>query len=273
MKLSKQDADIFYKMMWSLLVYVNQKLGILTEEVTVDDFARLPHDQIFEVREALYDNKELIDAFVQDNPQGLKAEELDIVKGWNRFIRGDFFIERLLKKYAIFIGGEAVYGVLALYDPFEELLPFWRLPYYVRAVLLPYKGKIVYDGLLKGYAIYFGGGIKTDLRETYMSAKQNGNIIESLDPRPTGKKSVRARKPAKDWGTEIEALAQEASKLRASAGSLPIHSPAFSLVKASIAFARTAIQKPDDLDELWKALEKVERQLQRAETTLYRLEY
>jgi hypothetical protein len=28
------------------------------------------------------------------------------------FIRGDFFIERLLKKYAIFISSEFAYGVL-----------------------------------------------------------------------------------------------------------------------------------------------------------------
>ncbi len=33
-----------------------------------------------------------------------------------------------------------------------------------RTVLLPFKGRIVYDGLLAGYNVTFGGGIRRRLR-------------------------------------------------------------------------------------------------------------
>lgn len=273
MKLSKQDADLVFDLIWSLQAYVNRKLKLIPGVIEFEDFALLPDEQKLEAREALYDNIDLIDDYVQENPDGFKAEELEIVRGWKRLIRGEFFIERLLKKYAIFIGSGVVYGVLGLYDSFEEVLPYGVLPLYTRAVLLPFKGKIIYDGLLEGYNVYFGGGIKADLRETYMAAKQKGIIIESLDPQAAGRKPARKKKPIKDWRPELEAIAEQADKLRSGAGSPPIYSPAFSLAKASIAFARSAVDRPHDLDALWKALEKVERQLRRAETTLFREEY
>ncbi len=78
-----------------------------------------------------------------------------------KFINGNFFIERTLKKYAIFINEETedVYGVLGLYDSLEEIIPKNMFPVYVKAILLPLKDKIVYDGLLQTYSLFFGKGI------------------------------------------------------------------------------------------------------------------
>ncbi|MEA3335961.1 MAG: DUF6605 domain-containing protein, partial [Chloroflexota bacterium] len=83
------------------------------------------------------------DAYLEENPQELSQEEREIVRSWKKFVRGDFYIKRLLKKYA----------VLALHDSFEDMLAFTRLPCYAKAVLLPFKNKIVYDGILQGYSI------------------------------------------------------------------------------------------------------------------------
>ena len=41
-----------------------------------------------------------------------------------------------------------VYAVLALSDPLEDMVLGLRPPILVNAVLLPFKGKIVYDGIL-----------------------------------------------------------------------------------------------------------------------------
>ncbi len=166
-----------------------------------------------------------------------------------------------------------MYGVLALHKTLDELLPYVRYPHYVQAVLLPFMDKIIYDGFLQGYAISFGGGIKSDLKETYMAAKQNGKIIESFDPKKQAEKTAGKKKPIKDWGPTINDILKETKKLRSSSGSPPIHSPAFSLAKASIEFARLAVENPDDLDKLWKALKKVDRVIQKAEITLHRADY
>ena len=93
-----------------------------------------------------------------------------------------FYIERFLKRYTIFIKDAEVYGVLGLREDFEEVVPRSRLPLYVETALVPFKGKIVYDGLFQAYNIYFGGRTKRNLRESYMRAKQNNRIIESLEP-------------------------------------------------------------------------------------------
>ena len=106
-----------------------------------------------------------------------------------------------------------------------------------------------------------------------MAAKQNGRIIENFDPQRQAEKLAESKKPAKDWGPMLDDLSQRAKKLRSSSGAPAIHSPAFSLVKASIEFAKLAVENPDDTDRLWKALKKVERATGKAETVLYRADY
>lgn len=273
MKLSNQDANLYFKLMWSLQNYVNLKLEILPEVVTVDEYEELPSSKKLGIRNALYEHIELIDPYLKENPQKLSGAELEIIRSWKKFQRGDFFIERLLKKYAVFIGGDQVYAVLALFDPFDEVLPYVSLPYYTKAVLLPFKGKIIYDGLLQGYAASFGGGVKDNLKETYLAAKQNGRIIESFDPQKQTAKNAVSKQTIKDLGPIIEEISQQARKLRSSSGAPTIHSPAFSLVKASIKLAKLAIENPNDADELWKALKKIENAARKAETVLYRSEY
>jgi hypothetical protein len=273
MKLSTQDADLFFKLMWSVQTYINLNLEIIPGIDTVGEYRKLPSSEKLPVRDALYDNIELVDVYLEDNPQRLFPEELEIIQSWKKFKRGDYFIERLLKKYAIFIGDEQVYGVLALHEALKDIFPSMRLPYYAKAVLLPFKSKVVYDGLIQGYAVSFGGGIKSTLRETYMAAKQEGRIIESFDPKRQVEKTVSDKKAIKDYGPTIDEISRQAQKLRSRRGAPAVHSPAFSLVKASVDFTKLAVDTPDDFDELWKALKKVERALGKVEKVLYRAEY
>lgn len=51
------------------------------------------------------------------------------------------------------------YGVLALSQPFDELIGP-PLPVMLQTVLLPFKDKIVYDGLTTGPCVSFGSGIR-----------------------------------------------------------------------------------------------------------------
>ena len=88
----------------------------------------------------------------------------------------------MTKKHAIFIHDEDVYAVLALAQPLQDILWGAPLPVYVKTVLLPFKGKIIYDGLLEGHSIFFGPGISTSVKNRVRIAKQRGEIIESLDP-------------------------------------------------------------------------------------------
>ena len=86
MKLSTQDADQFFELMWSLQEYVNLKLEILPDIDTMEEYKKLPRSQKLAVRDALYDNIELVDEYLKENPQDLSEEELEIVGGWKKKI-------------------------------------------------------------------------------------------------------------------------------------------------------------------------------------------
>jgi len=141
------------------------------------------------------------------------------------------------------------------------------LPTYLKTVLLPFKGKIIYDGLIEGYNLFMGSGISASLRNTYRAAKQQGKIIESLDP--DWKPSESKIHVQKDWKPLLDELIARASKLRAGGGDATVLSPVFSLVRASLEFARIAVEKPDDLDALDKPFGKVERAVEKVQENMF----
>jgi len=271
MLLSPEDAGLFFKLMPALQVFVNQRLNIVKNLKDTEQYKKISTSDRLTLRDAVYANPEIISAFIGENPYGFSKEELEIVAGWQTCIAGDFFIERILKKYAIFIRGEKVYGVLGLTEPLDYVLGGRPLPVYVKAVLLPFKGKIIYDGLLQTYSVSFGSGISSNQATQYRAAKAQGKIIESLDSDWEPAKS----KPRveKDWRPLLDELREKISKLKASGDDPAIHSPAFKLLQASLVFAQAAAEKPDDVAELEKAIHKVRLAFNKTQKTLDLLDY
>lgn len=182
MKLSEEDIELFYKLHLALLFYTNQRKGVLREVTTMEEFMELPIEEKNKVREVLYQHPKLIDSFVRRNPFNFSQDELEIVKSWKNFLKGEFYLFRYLKKYAIFLDDSSppkAYGVLALKSYFQELVGPW-LPVFLKAVLLPFKGQIIYDSILIPYPVSFGPGIRRDLKEAYQEAKARFGIIMSL---------------------------------------------------------------------------------------------
>lgn len=273
MKLSEEDADLFFRLMWALQFYVNQQLQVLPDVDSLEAYEAAATEDKLKVRNALYENLNLLDDFVTKNPAGLSADELAIVESWRQPVRGDFYIERFLKKGTIFIGGTTspqVYLVHGLHDSLEDMFYSFPPPIRVQATLLPFKGRIIYDGLLNIYRIYFGGGIRGDLKETYMAAKQQGRIIETLE-RGAQPGREAPPKPLPDWEPAVNQIAETAKQLKGSRQA-PIQSQAINLLKASVTLTQAAVSDPDDLGSLHDLLHKAQRALARMETTLYRAE-
>ncbi len=183
MLLTPNEAEQFFKLHRELMFFVNQRLKVLPDEIRdADTFSGLSPEQRLEVRDAFLEQMDLIENFIDENPADFRMDELEIVKSWHELVAAEFFIFRYLKKYTVFLSSEespVAYGVLALTQPFEDLVgPY--LPVMTKTVLLPFKDKIIYDGLLSGYPISFGGGIRRSLKEGYESAKKRLGIITSL---------------------------------------------------------------------------------------------
>ncbi|RLB11353.1 MAG: hypothetical protein DRG39_04295, partial [Deltaproteobacteria bacterium] len=182
MKLSKEDVELFYKLYYSLLAYVNRKFDIIKGINSPEDLRGCPIEEINKVTNILYRQPRLIDLFVAEEPSNLSSDELSIISSWKNFVMGRFLIFRYLKKYTIFLdlsNTPKAYGVLALTFTFDEMLG-QSLPIMVEAVLLPFKNKIIYDGILIPYRITFGSGIRHSFNDAYQEAKSRFGIITSL---------------------------------------------------------------------------------------------
>lgn len=204
MQLSLEDVDRFYRLHKPLMFFVNQRLKVIGEKVAdLDAYGSVPPEARLKVHQALPEHLDLIDAFADENPFRFSDEDLEIVRSWKHLVTGTFYAFRYLKAHAIFLSSTdpvMAYGVVALFDPFEAVIGP-HLPRLFKATLLPFQGRIVYDGLLSGYNITFGGGVKRRLKEDYEEAKARSGIITSLPPdagtRPSAAPKAAPRKRAK----------------------------------------------------------------------------
>lgn len=185
MNLSPNDCLLYYKLHFSLLLYVKNKLDLF-KNITLDTWkelqTQLMQEQKLKIRDALYKNMHLIEMFVNENPYKFSSEEMAIITGWKHLLRDNFYVVRYLKEYAVFLDTNTparAYGVRGLMSKFAEVIPY-PLPVMTNAVLLPFKEQIIYDGLLFPYSIMFGRGITRDINDTYQEAKAAYGIITSL---------------------------------------------------------------------------------------------
>ena len=182
MTLCSEDIALFYRLHPALLVYANQQMQTVPGVSNLEEFMAAAVEDRIQIREAAYQEEGLIDSFVQDNPFHFTPAELALVESWKDRLAERFFVFRYLKAYTVFLSDDdppRAYGVVALNDRLEDLLgPY--VPILVKAVLLPFKDQIIYDGFLSPYRVSFGGGIRRSMNENYRDAKARFGIITRL---------------------------------------------------------------------------------------------
>jgi len=184
MILNIQEAEKFYRIWWSLLVYVNNKFSISPEFSAQVESNKILPLTVAPIREKLWTDNSLLESFVSENPAKLSDDELDIVASWKHRIAGSFFVYKYLVKYTIFLDDKTptkAYGIHGIVSPIEDIL-MSPLPALVKTVLLPFKDKIIFDGFLNRYNMLFGGGYRSNLDFAYRNAKERDGIITSLIP-------------------------------------------------------------------------------------------
>lgn len=147
-----------------------------------------------------------------------------------------------------------MHGIL---DPLDEVLPSYVLPQMVQAVLLPFKGKIIYDGLLSGYNVHFGGGIRSNLNRIYTIAKQRERIITSLEPDLETESSL---KPKKDLAPQLREVSAALAKVKEAS---PLQRSALTLARLSIQLSLAETEGALSRLELAKRARKISRASQR----------
>ena len=169
MKLTTEDTQLFYKLNWSLLFYANQKFNIipgLAEPI----FKKEKIDQVAKLHQKIYQDISLIDLFIKENPFKLSQENLVIVESWKKKINSKFVLIKHCEEGTIFFDQSETskaYAVLGLYDDLEDIFPKQYLPIMIGTALLPFKGKIIYQGFFNHYNVHFGKSIRESFEMSF----------------------------------------------------------------------------------------------------------
>ncbi len=179
MILSAEDGKLFYELWMPLLQYANKRTKMFPD-------IKFKKDTAIDVRfgrdmaEWIWNHTEVIDDYLKEHP-GMKEDHKNILSGWKRCIRGHWFVERHLKSGSVFLGKTPyVFLVQGIVSSFEEMIGMYGTPVMIEAALIPFRDKIITDGIVSAIPIRIGSNMKASMKDEYMAAKKNGNIITSL---------------------------------------------------------------------------------------------
>ncbi|MEP7169398.1 MAG: hypothetical protein ABI855_08500 [Bacteroidota bacterium] len=130
-------------------------------------------------RNGFFENENLLEEYISQNPDRITDEQIQILQAFKKKIKGKFIILKCLTHHAILlnIDNNQFYTVKALGEPFTNFFDY--LPVLVEAAIIPFKGKIVYDGFMFQQSL-IGPGIKRNLLEDYKEAKREKKIITAI---------------------------------------------------------------------------------------------
>ncbi|MGL4419564.1 MAG: hypothetical protein ACRCZF_02770, partial [Gemmataceae bacterium] len=214
MILEPEDIQLFFRLYPALMNYVNQQLKIITSKDGVPArFSDIANQQRIQIRQGWLSQLNLTDSFVKTNPERFTEEELAIVHSWRHVIADQFYLVQHLKKHSLFLTSkepDRLFGVVALSQPLQEIIGP-EVPKLIGTALLPFKGRIIHDGLVSGFNIVFGPGIRQSLKENLATAKKREGVIvslpvpdEALPPIPKETEPTKQRVPAKAEGAPSE---------------------------------------------------------------------
>jgi hypothetical protein len=184
MRLTDENAARFYQVWRPLLTWVNDERNIVPKLFRGPEGA-IGAEDAAKIRDVLWSDGSLLARFVALNPAALSPDLLAIAAGWRHRRADTFFVWKHYLRHTIFLDDANAFAVLGLYSTFEEVLPI-APPLMVKAVLLPFEGAIVHDGLISRYNVSLGPGIRRSLLERYRDATVRGAVVKSLvDYAPT----------------------------------------------------------------------------------------
>lgn len=193
MILAPDERERFYAIWWPLLRFVDDQTGAGKGQKWSP--GRVPAETAFPIRAALWADDSLLERYAKENPAGLAQADCQTALGWKRRVQGTFMVYRHARRHCIMMGPESpprFYGVLGLTNPIAEVVGP-GVPTLVKTVLLPFEGKVIYDGLMEPYPVVIGPGIRRQAAESYRHALEREGVVTSWQPPGATPKDVAAR--------------------------------------------------------------------------------
>ncbi|PIN88649.1 hypothetical protein COU61_04045 [Candidatus Pacearchaeota archaeon CG10_big_fil_rev_8_21_14_0_10_35_13] len=188
--LTENNAQLFHRLMDSLLFFANKKLNIIKNCNSTSELHDNHVEDTIPIREKVFSGDSLINEYVKNNPDNFPPSELEIVSSWKKSLEGKFFITKYEKDYALLLHSEQqrVYGVKGIGDSFKEKFD-GRTDIMIKIRLLHFRDDIIYEGIFFPYSVSFGRGMRSSIKTEMDSAIQKDGIITSLE-KPLEEKKV-----------------------------------------------------------------------------------
>ncbi|WP_446787516.1 YecA family protein [Macellibacteroides fermentans] len=182
-QLTPDECRLFYETWFGLISFVNERENVIKVKIKPEYPNAVNEMMVHKVREVLWEKPGLIDEYIRETE--LPEERIDILKLWRtKHKKGMIFILEYQQEYAVAItsneqGEDRLYGIKGISNSIANTLQR-GLPAQIETVLLPFKGKIIYDSFMSSMSIGFAEGAKAAFREMYGKAIKHG-IITSLE--------------------------------------------------------------------------------------------
>lgn len=183
MVLSEEQAELFYELWIPLLDFVNRKYKLCKNYYGMNSPKGLPLDVVIILSSKLWEDVSVIDEYLEKQTGTMSEDEISIVRGWKKAVRGKFVVERHLKNGSILVSCEedgTVYKVRGIYSSWREMLERFPMPQIVVASLIPFQGIIIHDGVVMPHGVCLGKNLADQVRQMYLNAKKENKIQESI---------------------------------------------------------------------------------------------
>lgn len=145
--MNDDDARLFYTTLNSLIVYANQRLGVV-DPATLREREETPcmiYHNGGRVADALWRNRRLVDDFVRENPMRLDSAHLECARPWRYALRDMFTVVGADEHGAVYMNRDHLFSVGASQDPADSHVH--HIPSLMLLTLLPFRGGIVTSGM------------------------------------------------------------------------------------------------------------------------------
>lgn len=171
----KEEGMNFFVLRNFLFHYTNQKFNINNDLENIKDIFDAEPEEMIEIREKLWSDKNIIIEYILKNPDNLDNENISRIRNWNENkIKKDFILYKYDKEYTILMDGNYIYYVKGLKESIRNMIPENILPIFVDTVLLPLNDKIIYDSYINRFNVSFGKEFKAECDRNFkILLKQN----------------------------------------------------------------------------------------------------
>jgi hypothetical protein len=176
MHLTSAQSKRFYDLFNHFTTYVNKKHRI--NDNLSDKRGHRIDEELLKVTTYIWEHRELIDEFVDENPLKLKRQELETIHSWRHAIKGRFLLMEHLPHCSAFLINDRIFEVVGITQDLAEVVS--QAPTFVETTLLPFEGRLIYSVSIVSFPFKFEPDILEIFEEDYKKAKKKGTIAGNL---------------------------------------------------------------------------------------------